>query len=105
MVSNSTIVRAFSTPTVATITGIPPGTLNHWVSIGLVKPSVRSSAGKRATRWWSVTDLIAVKAIRALRTAGCPLSLVRRVKALIEKEGDEFGERVLCWAGNDILVV
>jgi DNA-binding transcriptional MerR regulator len=98
-------VLGFDTPAVARIAGVPPSTLNHWARTKLVVPSLIGSRGQRATRWWSMTDLVAVKAIKALRQAGCPLQTLRRVQSRISEQGGDFGNRVLRWTGDDVLVV
>ena len=103
--SQSEPIKAFSTPTVSKLTGIPTATLNHWVVTKLIKPSVRGPAGRRATRYWSITDLIQVRAIRALRKAGCPLQQLKKVRKLLDGCGDDFANRRLVWTGYDILVL
>jgi DNA-binding transcriptional MerR regulator len=95
----------FSTPTVSKLTGVPPGTLNHWVSTGLIIPEIRGPSGRRATRYWSLTDLIAVRVIRELRELGCPLQTLKKVKAKLKREGGDFGSRVLVWDGGDVLEI
>jgi DNA-binding transcriptional MerR regulator len=98
-------IEAFSTPLVSRLTGIPIATLNHWVATGLIKPSIRGRAGKRATQYWNVTDLIQVKAIRALRNAGCPLQQIKKVRKLLDKCEGDFANRRLIWTGYDVLIV
>lgn len=96
----------FSSPSVCAITGVPPSTLNYWASTGVVVPSLRGPAGKRATLWWSLSDLIAVRAVKALRDAGCPLQTLRQVQGVIEATWKErLGSSVLHWDGVDVLRV
>ena len=79
-------------------------TLEYWVRTGMVSPSIRPSTGKRATRWWSISDVVVVRAIKALRQAGCPLQRVREVKTLIEGTwGEPMESVVLYWDGSDVL--
>jgi DNA-binding transcriptional MerR regulator len=87
------------------LSGIPTATLNHWVVTRLITPSVRGPAGKRATRYWSITDLIQVKAVRALRNAGCPLQKLRKLRKLLDSCNEDFANQKLIWDGNDILVI
>ena len=98
------VIDGLSTPGVCALVGVPLSTLDYWVRTGLVSPSIRPSAGKRATRWWSISDVVVVRAIKALREAGCPLQRVREVKALIERKwGEPLESVVLYWDGSDVL--
>ena len=103
--TNRELIQAFSTPAVSKLSGIPTATLNHWVVTGLITPSVRGPAGKRATRYWSTTDLIQVKAVRALRNAGCPLQKLRKLRKLLDSCNEGFANQKLIWDGVDILVI
>ena len=103
--TDSESIQAFSTPTISKLSGIPTATLNHWVVTKLITPSVRGPAGKRATRYWNITDLIQVKAIRALRNAGCPLQKLRKLRGLLDRCNDDFSNQKLIWDGHDILVI
>jgi DNA-binding transcriptional MerR regulator len=100
------VVASLATPQVCALAGLKPQTLDYWARTGLVTPSVRTSCGRRVPRLWSVKDVIVVRAIKALRDAGCPLSRVRRVKRLVE-EGwrQDFSEVVLFWDGRDVLAL
>jgi hypothetical protein len=53
-----------------------------------------------------VRDVVVVRAIKALRDAGCPLSRVRKVKQLVEETwGQDLTATVLFWDGRDVLAV
>lgn len=96
----------FSSPSDCAITGVPPSTLNYWANTRVVVPSLRGPAGKRATLWWSLSDLIAVRAVKALRDAGCPLQTLRRVQGVIDATWKEkLGSSVLHWDGVDLIRV
>lgn len=100
------VTAGFSSPTVGAITGVPRSTLNYWASTGVVAPSLRGPAGRRAALWWSLSDLIAVRAVKALREAGCPLQMLRRVQPTIDAAWREkLGHAVLHWDGVDLLRV
>ena len=98
-------IRAFSTPTVSRLSGIPTATINHWAATKLIAPSVRGSTGQRATRYWSTTDLIQIRAVRALRQAGCPLQRLRKIRKLLDGCGNNFANQRLIWNGHDVLIV
>src|SRR5712664_4246016 len=86
------IVDGFSSPAVCALAGIPASTLDYWTRTGLIAPSIHPSTGRRATRWWSLRDLITVRAVRTLRDAGCPLQTLRRAKEVIaDAWGEELG--------------
>jgi DNA-binding transcriptional MerR regulator len=86
------------------LAGMPASTLDYWVRIGLVRPSLRKSDGQRAERWWTVEDVVVVRAIRALRQAGAPLQRVRRIRKLLEEWGEPMSGARLYWDGRDIIV-
>lgn len=102
-----TVVTGFRTPEVTVLTGVPASTLNYWERSGLVAPSLRPSSGRRATRWWSITDVITVRAIRALRQAGCPMPMLRKARAEIRRWGEDPGltDVYMCWTGSDVVVI
>jgi DNA-binding transcriptional MerR regulator len=96
----------FSTSTVCAISGVAPSTLHYWAATQVVKPSLRGSAGKRATRWWSLSDLVSVRAVKALRDSGCPLQTLRKAQQTIEENWDgDLPGTVLHWNGVDVLGV
>lgn len=96
----------YSSPSVCAITGVPPSTLNYWARTGVVVPSLRTSAGRRATLWWSLSDLVAVRSVKALRDAGCPLQTLRRIQTVIaETWSEDLGSSVLHWDGVDVIRV
>jgi len=103
--TNKELIQAFSTPAMSKLSNIPTATLNHWVVTKLVTPSVRGPAGKRATRYWNITDLIQVKAVRALRNAGCPLQKLRKLRKLLDSCNEDFANQKLMWDGHDILII
>jgi DNA-binding transcriptional MerR regulator len=101
-----TLVASLETPSVCALAGVKPQTLDYWVRTGLVVPSVRASAGRRVPRLWSVQDVVIVRAVKALRDAGCPLATVRRVKRLVEENwGQDLTATVMFWDGRDVLVM
>ncbi len=97
-------IEALETRTVCQLVQLAPTTLDYWVRTGLVTPSVRGPSGRRVSRLWSVADVVAVRAIKALREAGCPLQRVREVKGLLEARwGEDLRDYVLYWDGGDVL--
>jgi DNA-binding transcriptional MerR regulator len=85
---------------------VAPTTLDYWIKVGLVSPSLVPGAGKRFSRYWTIDDLVIVRAVKALREAGCPLQKVRQARLLVREmtsAGD--GTTVLYWDGADVLAV
>lgn len=99
-------IMGFTTPQVAAISGVPMSTLHYWATTGIVTPSIRASEGRRVTRWWSLTDLVAVRSVKALREAGCPLQTLRQAQALLEGRWDDArASAVLYWDGAELLEI
>lgn len=86
------------------LTGVPSSTLNYWVRTGLVRPSVRAAEGKRVEQYWSVRDVVIVKAIRNLRHAGASLHQVRKVKRQLADWDLSLSEAALHWDGRDVVI-
>lgn len=95
-----------TTKEVVRLCGVPSSTLDSWVSKGLCRPSLVPPSGKRAERYWSVRDVVAVRALRALRKAGCSLAILHRAMLLIEREWrSHLGDTVLVWDGRDLITL
>lgn len=95
-----------STPAVCAIAGVASSTLDYWVRSGLVSPSLRGGEGKRYTRWWTTRDVVAVRAVKALRDAGCPLQKLRQARRLVDRlSKDVDSTAVLYWDGADVIAV
>jgi DNA-binding transcriptional MerR regulator len=106
MSGRARVVASLNTPSVCVLAGIKPQTLDYWARTGLVTPSVRGSSGRRVPRLWSVKDVVIVRAIKALRDAGCPLPKVRQVKRLVEEGwGQDLTSTVMFWDGRDVLAL
>jgi DNA-binding transcriptional MerR regulator len=99
-------VRGLLTPDVCRLAEVAPSTLNYWIKQGLVRPTHLESAGKRFPRAWTVEDLVTVRAVKALREAGCPLQRLRRAKDELRRVlGSDLTGVVLYWDGGDVLAV
>jgi hypothetical protein len=89
---------------VCDLLGIPSSTLNYWVQIKLVRPSLRGPEGKRVEQYWSVADVVAVRAIRALRRHGATLQQIQNARTNIVRWGAEMSDATLYWDGRDIVI-
>jgi DNA-binding transcriptional MerR regulator len=100
------VVEALDTPMVCRLAGMRPATLDYWARTGLVTPSVRGSAGRRVPRLWSVRDATVVRALKALRDAGCSLQRLRKARKVLETGwSSAAADTVLYWDGHDVLAV
>jgi DNA-binding transcriptional MerR regulator len=85
------MVRAnsFSSPEAQRIARITYRQLDYWIRTGLVRPSI-GAKGSGTRRAFSYRDLVAVRAIAALKAAGVSLQAIRSVqRKLVEFEGSD----------------
>jgi DNA-binding transcriptional MerR regulator len=87
------------------LAGMPASTLNYWVQIGLVEPSLRRPEGRRVEYWWSVEDVVVVRTLRALRLAGAPLQRLRPARRQLLEWGEQLTAGTVVWNGYDVLLV
>lgn len=104
MTDDDQVVLGLPSRRVWELARMPPSTLDYWVRTGLVRPTIRGSQGRRIERWWSLQDVLVVRAIRALRQAGASLQVVRAARKEIERCGQNFTEVRLHWDGTDLLI-
>lgn len=99
--------RGMATPEVVALCGVPASTLASWVARGLCRPSLADSGGRRrATQYWSVRDIVMVRAIRTLRDTGCPLAVLEKASRVLRDDWDsDLANAVLWWDGADIVTV
>lgn len=73
----------------------------------MCQPSLADSGGRRrATQYWSVRDIVMVRAIRTLRDAGCPLAVLEIASEVLRDDWDsDLANAVLWWDGADIVTV
>lgn len=94
------------TPVVLRLTGVAATTLNHWVRLGLVTPTVRPGSGKRRTRRWSLRDVVTVRCLKVLHDAGCPNRVLAQAKLRLADQWEpQLRGRHLFWDGQDVLNV
>lgn len=102
---NNEEVRALDTPTLLALLGVAPSTLNYWVNRGFCHPTLDAGQGRRATRFWTVEDLVVLRAIKELRQAGCSLQLIALVESrLRESMGLGLANAILYYNGKDVFV-
>ncbi|WP_425325968.1 MerR family transcriptional regulator [Nocardioides dongkuii] len=104
MASSPTVTLAVRTSVVCAAVNVAPSTLAYWIRVRVVSPSVIGSTGKRYERWWSLQDVMAVRAVKALRESGCPLQKVREAVRLLEKSSASLHSTRLVWDGQDVFL-
>ena len=69
--------QGFTGPEVCKITGISYRQLDHWTTTKLIKASVRNIKGSGFHRIYSFNDIVLVKLVKKLRSAGISLQKIR----------------------------
>lgn len=67
----------YPTSAVARITEASVRQIGYWARTGLLRPSGQDVSGRGQRRRWTFQDIVAAKAISALRKQGCPLQKIR----------------------------
>lgn len=98
-------VLALDTPTLLALLKIPASTLNYWVEKGFCTPSLDVGSGRRATRYWTVEDLVVLRSIKELRAAGCSLQLIAKIERRLRESFDrDLANAVLYYNGQDVFI-
>ena len=69
--------QGYTGPEVCKITGISYRQLDHWTTTNLISASLRNIKGSGFHRIYSFNDIILVKLVKKLRTAGISLQKIR----------------------------
>ena len=69
--------QGYTGPEVCKITGISYRQLDHWTSTGLINASIRNIKGSGFHRIYSFNDIVLVKLVKKLRSAGISLQKIR----------------------------
>lgn len=77
--------EAFNTKQACALVEATGRKIRYWDQEGLVKPSIRPASGRGSRRLYSYTDLLALKAVKALRDQGASLQKIRRSVAYLRK--------------------
>ena len=89
--------QGYTGPEVCKITGISYRQLDHWTSTKLISASIRNIKGSGFHRIYSFNDIVLVKLVNKLRSAGISLQKIRIAlkniaKILGKNTGDDFKE-------------
>jgi DNA-binding transcriptional MerR regulator len=75
----------FGRKAVVNLTGVSGRQVDYWARTGVVRPSVKSAAGKGSRREYSFKDLVALKMAKRLKDEGISLQKIRRALAFLRK--------------------
>jgi len=67
------------------LTGVSGRQVDYWATTGVVRPSVKSAAGKGSRREYSFQDLVALKMAKRLKDEGISLQKIRKALAFLRK--------------------
>ena len=70
---------SFSSFITAKLAGITDGQLTHWALTNIAVPSICEGRGQGRRKRWAFTDIVGLRVIRELLTAGLSLHMVRRI--------------------------
>ena len=75
----------FGRKAVVDLTGVSGRQVDYWATTGVVRPSVKSAAGKGSRREYSFKDLVALKMAKRLKDEGISLQKIRKALAFLRK--------------------
>jgi DNA-binding transcriptional MerR regulator len=85
--------------------GVPSSTLNYWVQLGLVSPSIRTPQGKRVEQWWTVEEIVIARTIKVLRTLKVPTKEIRATVERLSRESKSLANCKVLVAGSDVILL
>jgi hypothetical protein len=100
--------EGFSTPQICDLTGIPYGTLYHWLSTDFITPSLAKPQGRGKPARWTFQDVVAIQTAQALRQHGISLQGLRKVVSYIQTHFDveqPLSERWLATDGHEVYLL
>jgi DNA-binding transcriptional MerR regulator len=69
---------AFGKKDVVALTGLTYRQVDHWATTGVVRPSIKTAAGKGSRREYSFQDLVQLRVAKALRDGGISVQKIRK---------------------------
>ena len=108
--------EGFTAPQVSRFSGCTSSQLRYWDQVGLIQPSVQQTGGVSGRpRLYSFTDLVMLRAVKALRDEGMSIQRIRRAWGYLRRHGiladESDGPLVIeglaalkTFAGNDDLL-
>ena len=69
----------YSAPEAARLTGIPMHSLQNWSQAGFIEPSLNLGPGRNRGKWFSLRDVIGLRAIQSLRDRHISVQRLRQL--------------------------
>jgi DNA-binding transcriptional MerR regulator len=102
------ILDKFTSSTAVKVIGATYRQIDYWTNAGLITPSIdqgrRGKVGGYTRRYWSLQDLVGMRAIITLRNAGISLQALRKVAQFIQELGGSFSNTYLIASGDDVFI-
>ena len=98
---------AYNVDTVLELTGLTARQIRYWDTTGLVSPSLQRAKGRGSKRLYSFEDLVELRTVARLLTAGVSLQRVRKVVDYIVRVRDvarPLSSLRFLVDGNDVFV-
>lgn len=101
--------QGFGVAAVLRLTGISYRNLDYWARTGLVRASIRGAGGRGTRRLYAFEDLVALRVVKQLRSAGIPLQAIRRAVRYLQAHAEKpltmlaliaDGRRILVQSGE-----
>jgi DNA-binding transcriptional MerR regulator len=80
----------FGKKDVVALTGLTYRQVDHWATTGVVRPSIKTAAGKGSRREYSFKDLVQLRVAKALRDGGISVQKIRKVLAWLRRHFPEI---------------
>jgi DNA-binding transcriptional MerR regulator/predicted RNase H-like HicB family nuclease len=80
--------HGFGVSAVLRLTGISYRNLDYWARTGLVRASIRPAGGRGTRRVYAFEDLVALRVVKQLRSAGIPLQAIRRAVRYLQAHAE-----------------
>ena len=76
----------FGRKAVVDLTGVSERQVDYWATTGMVRPSIKSAAGKGSRREYSFKDLVALRMAKKLKDEGISLQKIRKALIFLRKD-------------------
>jgi len=100
---------AFGKKDVVALTGLTYRQVDHWATTGVVRPSIKTAAGKGSRREYSFQDLVQLRVAKALRDGGISVQKMRKALSWLRRHFPEkkspLAELRLVTDGSNIFIV
>jgi DNA-binding transcriptional MerR regulator len=80
---------AFGKKDVVALTGLTYRQVDHWATTGVVRPSIKTAAGKGSRREYSFQDLVQLRVAKALRDGGISFQKIRKALSWLRRHFPE----------------